>query len=87
MRTAVIVSLLLFCAVYGSANAQKVSNGSDGSGAAHDVPPASAGQAMGHGAASGTAASTGQGSLMQKRESAMAPNGASSSPASGKMKQ
>jgi hypothetical protein len=89
MRSTVIAAIILLGPVVCvSSYAQKAGTGSNGnSGAAHDVSPASAGQAMGHPAASGTAKSAEQGSLMQKRESAMAPDGASGSSASGKMKQ
>jgi hypothetical protein len=89
MKSAVIsIITLLGCVICTSPYAQNAGTGSHANGAAaHDVSPASAGQAMGHPAASDSAASAGQGSLMQKRESAMAPQGASAGTGSGKMKQ
>ena len=53
----------------------------------HRVQPGSAGQAMGHAADAGSASPSGQ-SLMQRRENAMSPQGASgSSSSTGRVKQ
>ncbi len=51
------------------------------------VQPGSAGESMNRAADAGSARSGGQGSLMQKRESGMSPEGASGGSATGKMKQ
>jgi hypothetical protein len=56
-------------------------------GAGQSLKPGEAGKSMGSAADAGAGNTSGQGTLMQKREKAMSPQGASGGAGTGKMKQ
>lgn len=56
-------------------------------GGAQGLKPGDAGKSMGSAADAGAGNAGGQGTLMQKREKAMSPQGASGSASTGKVKQ
>ncbi|CDY76914.1 hypothetical protein BGLT_00783 [Caballeronia glathei] len=70
-----------------STSGQQTGGQQAGQQAGKGVQPGSAGQAMGHAAGTEDGKTGAQGSLMQKRESAMSPQGASGGAETGKVKQ
>jgi hypothetical protein len=56
-------------------------------GGGQGLKPGDAGKSMGSAADAGAGNASGQGTLMQKREKAMSPQGASGSASTGKVKQ
>ncbi|WP_438392898.1 hypothetical protein [Caballeronia sp. DA-9] len=88
MKTMIVAACLLAGIGSTCVYAQNSGNKSTAnSGTATQGNPASAGEAMGQPASAGTSTSGNQGSLMQQRQKAMSPQGASGGAATGTMKQ
>ncbi|WP_213778290.1 hypothetical protein [Caballeronia sp. dw_276] len=88
MKTMIVAACLLASIGGASAYAQNSGNKTtSGNATAAPGNPASAGESMAQPASAGTSTSGNQGTLMQQRQKAMSPQGASGSAATGAMKQ
>jgi len=85
-RTSAILSAFFLLASTCAFAQSTGDNAKPGGNGALKVQPGASGKSMGHAANAGTARAS-SGTLMQRRESAMSPQGASGTNETGKMKQ